>query len=230
MHADLANLTDPAQIVEHAIRRFGSKITLSCSFGGAGGMVLLDLAHKVDSSIDVFVLDTDFLFDDTYQLIDRVEARYGIKVRRLKSTLTPLHQATIHGEALWTRQPDLCCDLRKVRPMHEGVKGFEAWMTAIRRDQSRTREAAQVIEWDESFGLWKVCPLVHWSEDRVMQYVKDHDLPLNPLLFEGYTSIGCTHCTRKPSGDDSRSGRWVGFAKTECGLHARPSSASSVRL
>lgn len=222
MHDDIANLTDPAQIVETAIRRFGSKITLSCSFGGAGGMVLLDLAHKVDPSIDVFVLDTDFLFDDTYKLIDRVQTRYGIKVRRLKSALTPPQQVSIHGEALWTRQPDLCCDLRKVRPMHEGVKGFEAWMTAIRRDQSRTREAAQVIEWDDAFGLWKVCPLVHWSEDRVMQYVKDHDLPLNPLLFEGYTSIGCTHCTRKPTTDDARSGRWVGFAKTECGLHARP--------
>jgi phosphoadenosine phosphosulfate reductase len=185
-------------------------------------MVLLDLAVRHRADVDVFVLDTDFLFPDTYKLIDRVESRYNIRIRRAKSHLTPDQQAKEFGEALWSREPDQCCDLRKVQPMARAIENFDAWITAIRRDQASTRSSTEVLSFDESFGVWKICPLAHWPESRVDAYVAEHDLPMNPLLFEGYTSIGCTHCTRKPTGDDPRSGRWVGLGKTECGLHMRP--------
>jgi phosphoadenosine phosphosulfate reductase len=217
---------DADQIVAQSIKHFGRKIGLSCSFGGAGGMALLDMAVKIDPGIDVFLLDTDVLFDDTYKLITRVEQRYGIKVRRVKPELTLDQQAQRHGDKLWERDPNMCCTIRKVEPMKTSMVGLDAWITAIRRDQSSTRKEADVFSWDSKFGLWKVCPLVHWTEEQVMKYVGEHNVPINPMLYEGYTSIGCKHCTAKPlPGDEARSGRWMGFMKTECGLHSGPVAA-----
>ncbi len=226
--------TDANAIVTAAVRHFsksgGRKIGLSCSFGGAGGMALLDMAIKEDPDLDVFVLDTDVLFKDTYKLIERVEARYGIKVRRVRTDVSLEQQAEQFGPELWARDPAKCCSIRKVAPMKTAMTGLDAWITAIRRDQSSTRAAAEVISWDAQFGLWKVCPLVHWSEEQVMKYVGEHGVPINPMLYEGYTSIGCTHCTAKPlPGEDARSGRWLGFMKTECGLHA-PAEAVSLTV
>lgn len=211
---------DAPELVARAVRYFGRRLGVSCSFGGAGGMVLLDMAVRVDPGVDVFVLDTDLLFPDTYRLIDRVEQRYGIRIRRVRPALSPDEQAGRHGPELWKRDPGLCCTLRKVEPMRDAVRGLDAWITAIRRDQSSTRKQTETISWDEQFGLWKLCPLAGWTEEQVLDYVSRNDVPINPMLYEGYTSIGCTHCTTRPSSDDPRSGRWAGFAKTECGLHA----------
>lgn len=225
--ADIDPLDAPA-VVGAAIRHFGRRIGLSCSFGGAGGMALLDMAVRVDPAIDVFVLDTDLLFKDTYKLIERVETRYGIKVRRVRTDVSLEQQAADLGPELWTRDPGRCCAIRKVAPMKSAMNGLDAWITAIRRDQSSTRAAAEVLSWDAQFGLWKVCPLVHWSEEQVMKYVGEHGVPINPMLYEGYTSIGCWPCTAKPlPGEDARSGRWMGFMKTECGLHAAPPAEST---
>ena len=219
---------DAEAIVRASIEHFGRKIGLSCSFGGAGGMALLDMALKYDTGIDVFLLDTDVLFDDTYKFLKRVEQRYGITVRRVRPAVSLDEQAARHGDKLWERDPNLCCTIRKVEPMKTSMVGLDAWITAIRRDQSSTRQQADVFSWDAKFGLWKVCPLVHWTEEQVMRYVGEHNVPINPMLYEGYTSIGCKHCTAKPlPGDEARSGRWMGFMKTECGLHSGPVAATT---
>lgn len=213
---------DAEGIVRASLAHFGSKITLSCSFGGAGGMVLVDMAVKASADVggvDVFVLDTDLLFPETYATIEAVEKKYGIRVRRARALLMVEEQRRIYGEALWARDPNACCGIRKVETMGRAVAGRDAWMTAIRRDQAATREATEVVSWDEKFGMWKVCPLAHWDEARVANYVYNNDVPMNPLLAQGYTSIGCTHCTALPA-DGARSGRWAMFDKIECGIHS----------
>jgi phosphoadenosine phosphosulfate reductase len=138
----------------------------------------------------------------------------------VKSLLTPEHQAAQHGEALWTRHPDQCCELRKVEPLTRVLKGFDAWITGIRRDQSPTRANAQLIEWDQKFQLVKVNPLAKWTWEDVWTYIRTHEVPYNELHDHHYPSIGCTHCTSPVMpGEDSRAGRWKNFTKTECGLH-----------
>lgn len=210
---------DAQSIVRAALEHFGPTLTIASSFSGAGGMVLIDIASKVRPDLDVFVLDTDVLFPETYATIAAVEQRYGIQVRRVRSRLTLAEQAAQHGDALWSRDPNACCNLRKVEPMRRAVRGYAAWMTAIRRDQAATRQSTEPIAWDEQFDLWKVSPLAHWDEARIQNYVFNNDVITNPLLDEGYTSIGCVHCTRKPTDDGGRSGRWAGKGKVECGLH-----------
>jgi phosphoadenosine phosphosulfate reductase len=222
---DLASVDamDPQSQIAWAFDRWADKLALTCSFGGAGGMVLLDMAMKVSKSIPVLVLDTGLLFDETYGLIDYMEWQYKIQVVRVKPKLTVDQQAAEHGAELWKRDPDACCRMRKVEPFADSLKPFASWITAIRRDQSATRESTQSLEFDEGFGLWKLCPLARWSGKQVQEYVRDSGLMINPLLLAGYTSIGCTPCTAKPTDDGTeRSGRWAGFAKVECGLHKKP--------
>lgn len=220
------------ELLRRAAACFGSRLTLSCSFGGAGGMVLLDMLSRVHREHglgppDVFVLDTELLFDETYRLIEQCEQRYGLSVRRVRPLRTVAEQATDEGEMLWRSNPDRCCALRKVEPMRRAVAGYDAWVTAIRRDQTSARASSDRLMWDEQFGLWKVCPLVAWDEARVLNYVFEHDLPVSPLLGAGYTSIGCVPCTRKATGG-GRSGRWLGTGKVECGLHARPATPGTA--
>lgn len=210
----------PQEILAWAIEQFPGKLTLACSFGGVSGMVLLDMTVKQDSTIPVFYADTDFLFPETYELRDLVAERYGIVPRAYKSALTPLEQAAQYGEALWLRDPNLCCELRKVEPTARALQGFDAWITGIRRDQSSTRKEVSIVEWDAKFGLLKVNPLAAWDETQTRAYLAQHDVPYNPLNDQGYPSLGCTHCTRAVQiGEDPRAGRWAGFDKTECGLH-----------
>jgi phosphoadenosine phosphosulfate reductase len=169
---------------------------------------------------DVFMLDTDLLFHETYQTVQAIQARYRVRLRRIRPSLSLAEQADQYGDDLWARDPDLCCRLRKVLPLNEALDGYAAWITGIRREQSPTRAAALAVEWDGSHGLVKVNPLVLWSTAEVWQWVRDHDVPYNPLHDQGFPSIGCMPCTRavKP-GEDLRAGRWSGFEKKECGLH-----------
>jgi phosphoadenosine phosphosulfate reductase len=211
----------PAQeILRWAVDEFFPDLTVACSFGGPSGMVLVDMLAQIEPRVEVFYLDTDFLFPETYETRDRVIARYGINAVAYKSALTPEEQAAKHGAELWARDPDLCCALRKVEPNARALAGKRAWVTGIRRDQGGGRADAAVVQWDEKFGLVKVLPLARWSEADVWAYIVKHDVPYNPLHDRSYPSIGCTYCTKpvRP-GDDPRSGRWQGFDKTECGIH-----------
>ncbi|HYM16781.1 MAG TPA: phosphoadenylyl-sulfate reductase [Dehalococcoidia bacterium] len=210
----------PQEILRWAVETYQPGLTLACSFGGPSGMVLLDMIMPIDRGVEVFYLDTDFLFPETYKLRDIAAARYGFEPAGYMSLLTPAQQAAKHGDALWARDPDACCALRKVEPNRRALEGKRAWISGIRRDQAPSRAAVDIVEWDEKFGLVKVNPLAAWTESQVWKYILDHGVPYNELHDQGYPSIGCTHCTKavRP-GDDPRSGRWQGFDKTECGIH-----------
>ena len=183
-------------------------------------MVLLDLALKLETKLNVFVVDTELLFPETYALIERVERRYGITVERVRPAESVAVQNVTRGDALWARDPDACCDLRKVEPLRRHLRGFDAWMTAVRRDQSDTRVEIPVQFWDEKAQIVKVAPLAEWTEADVWAYVQANDVQVNTLHFDGYPSIGCTHCTRRVvAGEHARAGRWSGFDKVECGIH-----------
>ena len=170
--------------------------------------------------IDLFTLDTGLIFVETRELWRRLEARYGITIRRVTPDVTVEAQAFIHGDRLWERAPDQCCALRKVAPLEAELAQVDAWITAIRRDQTPQRANARAVEWDAKFGIAKINPLVGWTKQDVWSYLARHDVPHNPLHNQGYPSIGCRPCTtRVGSGEDDRAGRWRGAAKTECGLH-----------
>jgi phosphoadenosine phosphosulfate reductase len=209
----------PEEVLRWAFATFDQDVAISSGMG-VEGMVLLDIASRITPNLRVFTIDTEFLFPETYDLIERIEKRYGIRIERLMSTLTPERQEEIHGAALWARNPDQCCNLRKIEPLKKKLSTLRAWITAIRRDQTSHRAGAKRVEWDSKFGLIKINPLVDWTSEMVWNYVKKHDVPYNTLHDQNFPSIGCMHCTRavRP-GEDPRSGRWAGKEKTECGLH-----------
>ncbi|SFF83659.1 phosphoadenosine phosphosulfate reductase [Planifilum fulgidum] len=210
----------PSEILAWGVKKFGSrKITLACSFG-AEDVALVDMLQRIDPEVDIFYLDTDLHFPETYQTRDRLTRRYGKKFIRVTPDLTLEQQAEKWGDRLWERDPNLCCRLRKVEPLKKMLVGYQAWITGIRREQSPTRAHAEVVEWDEAFGLVKLNPLAYWTHEQVWSYIRERNVPYNPLHDRQYPSIGCQPCTIpvKP-GQDFRAGRWAGFDKTECGLH-----------
>ncbi len=217
-------------ILRSALERHPGRIVLACSFGGPTGMVLLDLVMQHDPTIPIYYLDTGLLFVETYALVDRVRERYGVEVVAVRPELSVAEQAARFGEALWAREPDACCTLRKVEPQREYLTRYDAWITGLRRDQSPTREELPFVERDDAAGaLEKIAPLADWTEAEVWSYVVAHDVPYNPLNDRGYPSLGCTHCTRSvAAGEDVRAGRWPGFDKIECGLHV-PQAAQTQR-
>ena len=214
----------PEEVLSWAFTTYGNDVAIASGFG-IEGMVLLDLASRVRRDFRVFTLDTEFLFPETCDLMDRVEKRYGIKIDRVYSTLTPEEQEREHGAALWKRDPDLCCGLRKVEPLRTKLTELRAWITAIRRDQTSSRALARKVEWDSKFQLVKVNPIADWTSAMVWDHAHKHNVPYNVLHDKSYPSIGCTHCTRaiRP-GESVRAGRWAGSEKTECGLHVTASA------
>jgi len=215
----VAESWSPARVLEWAFQRFGNQVAISSAFG-AEGMVLIDIASRLRKNLRVFTVDTEFLFPETYNLMDRIEQRYGIVIERVYPLLSPEEQQRAHGPALWSRDPDQCCNLRKVEPLRRKLGELQAWITSIRRDQTTDRALAHKIEWDAKFGLVKINPIADWTSKQVWNYIREHKLEYNALHDRNYPSIGCTHCTRAVApGEDPRAGRWPGTAKTECGLH-----------
>jgi phosphoadenosine phosphosulfate reductase len=216
------------EVLSWALETFGGDVAISTGMG-VEGMVLLDYASRISSDFQVFTLDTEFLFPETYDLMERVEKRYGIRIERVFSSLTPEEQERKHGAGLWARNPDQCCHLRKVEPLRRKLSTLRAWITAIRRDQTAARASAKKVEWDARFGLVKINPLADWNSAKIWDYVRKHDVPYNILHDLNHPSIGCTHCTRAVlPGEDARAGRWAGFKKTECGLHAAGTESGPV--
>ncbi len=209
----------PERILAWAFDTFRETVAISSAFG-VEGMALIDMASRQRRNFRLFTLDTEFLFPETYNLMDRVEEKYGISIERVFPLSSPEEQERIHGAALWQRNPDRCCDLRKVEPLRRKLDELQAWITSIRRDQTADRAHSGKIQWDEKFGLVKINPIADWNSKQVWQYIREHDVPFNPLHERNYPSIGCTHCTRAVSpGEDPRAGRWSSSSKTECGLH-----------
>jgi phosphoadenosine phosphosulfate reductase len=202
------------ELVAWGVEHFHPRLALACSFQKEEA-VLLDLLLSAQPDARVFALDTGVLFDETYETWRRVEERYGVRIEPYAGPGLA-EQAAEHGEGLWARAPDRCCALRKVEPLSRALSGLDAWITGVRREQSPTRAGASKLEWDDRHGLWKLNPLVDWTEQELWAHIAERELPYNPLHDRGYESIGCTHCTRPGAG---RAGRWAGSEKTECGLH-----------
>jgi phosphoadenylyl-sulfate reductase (thioredoxin) len=216
----------PDEILSALAPRFPRAIGLASSFGPED-CVLVDVIARAGLPIEVFTLDTGFLFAETYALWRRLEERYGIAIRSEKPDASPVERGL---PPPWEHDADACCDVRKVRPLRAALSRYGAWVTGIRRDQTPDRAAAKVIEWDARFGLFKLNPLAAWKSEQIWAYVRRHDVPTNPLHAQGYLSIGCAPCTSpvKP-GEDPRAGRWRGREKTECGLHLDRSPAARRR-
>jgi phosphoadenosine phosphosulfate reductase len=202
------------EILGVVLEAFPGRVSLACSFQKEES-VLLDMLVAIEPTARVFALDTHVLFPETYAVWREVERRYGISVEVYQGPSLG-RQAAAHGDALWERNPTLCCALRKVGPLALALADLDAWITGMRRDQSPTRTDAPKLGWDERHELWKANPLADWDDERCWAYIEERDLPVNALHAQGYASIGCTHCTRPGAG---REGRWAGLEKTECGLH-----------
>jgi len=183
--------------------------------------VLVDLAAKVRPGVDVLFLDTGYHFVETVGTRDAVEAVYDINVVNVTPENSVAKQDELFGKDLFAREPNECCRMRKVEPLSKALRGYSAWVTGLRRVEAPTRANAPLISWDKAFGLVKINPIAAWTDEDMQNYIDANDVLVNPLVFEGYPSIGCAPCTAKPiAGADPRSGRWAGTSKTECGLHA----------
>lgn len=205
----------PDEILGALAPRFPRWIALACSFGPED-CLLVDVIARAGLGVEVFTLDTGFLFPETYALWKRLEERYRLTIRAVRPEPQPV-PGPIHP---WERDPDGCCDARKVRPLRAALAELGAWATGIRRDQTPERAGARVVEWDARFGLVKVNPLAAWRSEEVWDYLRRFAVPTNPLHARGYPSIGCAPCTSPVKlGEDPRAGRWRGREKTECGLH-----------
>ena len=208
-----------ADILAWAAHQFAPRVTFGTGFG-AEGCVLIHLIAEHALPIDVFTVDTGLLFDETYDLWRRLEARYGLRIRAVRPALSVAEQAAAFGDALWARDPDRCCGIRKVAMMQQELAGMDAWITAIRRDQTLQRARAAIVEADLARDRVKINPLAGWSHDDVWSFIHANAVPYNALHDRGYPSIGCAPCTTSVGdGEDPRAGRWRGREKTECGLH-----------
>ena len=208
----------PAEVIlEWAVVTFGQRFCVTSSMADA---VLTHLAARVAPGIDVVFLDTGYHFAETIGTRDAVAATHPVNVVTVTPAQSESEQDAAYGKDLFARDPDLCCTLRKVRPLERALVDYDAWATGLRRAETHDRVVAPVIGWDDARGKVKVSPLARWSDERVGRYVSEHAVLVNPLLYDGYPSIGCWPCTRRVApGDDPRSGRWAGTAKTECGIH-----------
>ena len=211
--------SSPEAVLEWGLREFGSGMALVTGFG-VEGCVLMDMLAQLSRTTRILYLDTGLLFPETYSLCERLQERYGVTIERHATQLSLAEQAKTYGEKLWEIKPDECCRLRKVEPLRAALAGLNAWVTGIRREQSGSRAHADRVEWDARFGLIKINPLAFWSTGEVWDYIKQKNVPFNPLYERDYTSVGCVPCTTPVQiGEDSRAGRWRGKEKTECGLH-----------
>ncbi len=212
-------------ILQWAADEFGDRVAISSAFGPEG-LVIIDIARrKVTPAIPVFTIDTGYLFRETLELIGKLEAEYHFTIERLRPELTPEEQAAQHGPELFRREPNKCCQIRKVLPLQKKLPSLDAMVTGLRRGQSATRKDAKVLQLQETpdgHRYLKINPLVGWTKEEVWWYIVSRQLHYNPLHDHGYPSVGCTPdcCTRPVApGEDERAGRWAGTDKKECGLH-----------
>jgi phosphoadenosine phosphosulfate reductase len=206
------------EALEWMFENFGERHYIACSFQKTSS-ITAHLASQVNPEARFFYLDTEVLFEESYETRDRLAEALGIDFDRFHN-LTLEEQEAEHGPELWNRDPDACCALRKVEPMRRALSSVDCWVAGVRRADSSSRSKTPKFAWDKRFNLWKLNPLADWTERDVWNYIREHHLPYNPLHDRGYPSIGCTHCTKPVEpGGDLRDGRWSGLAKTECGIN-----------
>src|SRR5215210_5612966 len=220
--------SSPQRILAWAAETYGGGLSLSASFGGSEGMALIDMISKITDEVTILTIDTGFLFKETIEFREEVMRRYRLPLEVLRPELSEKEQVKRYGKRMRTCTPDLCCRVRKIEPLERALKGYEAWMTGIRREQTPQRASTRVVAWAERFGAAKIAPLAFVKEEWVHRYVAEHDVPVNPLLKRGYKSIGCEPQTRPVAPEeDPRAGRWSGLDKSECGLHWAAGEARS---
>jgi len=207
------------EILRWAVQQFHPHLTMATAFG-AEGCCLIQMLAEIEPGVRVFNLDTGYQFAETLELRERLQQRYGIEVELLRPELTVAEYEARHGGPLYRTDPGQCCHDRKVVPLRRALAGYDAWVSAIRRDQTADRALAEVVQADGKFGLVKVNPLLNWTRRDVWRFLAAHDVPYNPLHDRGFPSIGCWPCTRAvAAGADERAGRWAGTDRKECGLH-----------
>jgi phosphoadenosine phosphosulfate reductase len=204
------------EILAWAHGEFGSKLVVTSSMADT---VLIHLAEQVAPGIDVIFLDTGYHFVETIGTRDAVQLVHNVNVINVTPEQTVAEQDATWGKDLFARDPDQCCALRKVAPLGKALEPYAAWATGLRRADSAARAATPVVSWDTKRKLIRIAPVATWTDEDVARYIEANSLMINPLLEDGYTSIGCQPCTTRPSTDNPRAGRWAGFAKTECGIH-----------
>jgi phosphoadenosine phosphosulfate reductase len=205
------------EILKWADAALGGRMVVASSMQDA---VVVDLASKVHPGIDVVFLDTGYHFAETLGMRDEVAKTYPVRLLTILPGQTVEEQDAQHGPKLHDRNPDLCCFMRKVTPLNTILGLYDGWVTGLRRVETPERAAAPAVSWDDNRQVVKINPIVDWTDDDVETYVYDNDILVNPLLLDGYGSVGCAPCTRRiEAGDDARAGRWAGLGKSECGLH-----------
>jgi len=204
------------EIMAWAHDRFGSRLVVTSSLSD---LVMIHLAEQVAPGIDVLFLDTGYHFVETIGTRDAAQLVHNVNLISVLPELTVAEQDAKWGKDLFARDPDQCCAMRKVAPLGKALAPYDAWAGGLRRADSAARANTPIVSWDARRKLVKVAPIATWTDDDVDRYIEQHGLMINPLLEDGYTSIGCEPCTLKATGDDARSGRWAGLAKTECGIH-----------
>ncbi|HKT57678.1 MAG TPA: phosphoadenylyl-sulfate reductase [Microbacterium sp.] len=221
-NAELGSLTDheasASEVAAWVARNFAvDAVAVACSMADA---VIPFIVAEQLPGVDVLFLDTGYHFTETYATRDEVARVLDVNIVDVKPKQTVAEQDAAYGKDLFARDPALCCDLRKVQPLHEVLGGYEVWFTGVRRDEAPTRTNTPLVTFDERNGLVKVCPVAAWSFDELQSFAAQHNVPVNLLVNFGYPSIGCEPCTKPvAAGEDPRSGRWAGSSKTECGLH-----------
>ena len=215
--AELAEAT-AEQVVAWVAANFAvDAVAVACSMADS---VLPHLVSQQLPGVDVLFLDTGYHFVETYSTRDEVARALNVRVVDVLPEKTVAEQDAEHGAELFSRDPTLCCALRKVAPLQKSLAGYEVWFTGVRREEAPTRANTPLVTWDERNGLVKVNPLAAWSFDELLDYAGAYQVPINLLMSNGYPSIGCAPCTRPVAeGEDPRAGRWAGLTKTECGLH-----------
>jgi phosphoadenosine phosphosulfate reductase len=207
---------DPLLVLDWATRTFGRRLAVTSSMNDT---VLPHLVSRVRAGVDVLFVDTGYHFPETLGTRDAAAVMLPIHVINVRPELTKAAHEQRHGE-LWRTNPDACCAMRKVAPLDRAMRGYDAWVTGVRREESDSRRDTRIVEWDARRGKVKINPLVAWTQFDVDRYIDWYGLLVNPLTQLGYPSIGCAPCTRAVApGEDPRSGRWAGSTKTECGLH-----------
>ena len=205
-------------VIRWATDTFGDRICITSSMSDA---VVIHLVSAIKPGVDVLFLDTGYHFPETIGTRDAVSAIYPVNLVNVTPSRTVAEQDAELGPRLYGRNPDLCCYLRKVEPLEKSLAPYDAWFTGVRREETASRRDTRVVEWDEKRQMIKVNPIVGWTGKQVDDYIAENGVLVNPLVYDGYPSIGCSTCTLKVEpGADPRSGRWAGTGKTECGIHA----------
>ena len=223
MMSDFLESSSPTDILNWAIQTYKEKLTFATAFGLEGCALIAMLSEIPNGSlVRVFNLETGYQFKETLELRETIREKYGISVEYVRPTETVQEMEARFGGPIYGTNPDECCRIRKVLPLSKALNGYEAWISAIRRDQTPNRALSKIVEWDEKHQMVKISPLANWTKSEVGAYVIVNEVPYNPLHDRGYPSIGCWPCTRSVSPDeDERAGRWSSFIKTECGIHQK---------